>query len=269
MLLSAVRTGALIQARLGSSRLPGKHLLDIDGEPALHRLLSRVGRVVDAEAVVVCTTNLSEDDGLAEAVTRWGFPVFRGHPVDIIDRFYCAVEEFGFDQVIQVDGDDVLVDPSHLSLCAAALADDPAVDVALCEGLPLGMAGKAMRADAIRRVHDRYIPGDNSTGNSRYFTDDHLCRSKIVKAAPDLSLEARVTLDYPEDLAFFRALVPLLRDRGRDEVGDVVAVLRQRPEIVQINAGLDREYWARWQGLVASEDLRYRMSDGTTRRVQS
>ena len=97
--------------RMSSERLPGKALLDICGRPMCYHLFDRVAAssfITDISKIVVCTTHHSSDDVLVEAVTRYGCSIFRGDEDDIIKRFYDANKKFGFDYMIQADGDDPL-----------------------------------------------------------------------------------------------------------------------------------------------------------------
>ncbi|TSC70516.1 MAG: spore coat polysaccharide biosynthesis protein F, CMP-KDO synthetase, partial [Parcubacteria group bacterium Gr01-1014_49] len=84
---------AIIQARMGSTRLPGKILKPILGEPMLARMLERVRRAKKLDAIVVATTDAREDDATAELAKASGVGVFRGSEKDVLDRFYKAAKE--------------------------------------------------------------------------------------------------------------------------------------------------------------------------------
>lgn len=250
------RIGALIPVRLASERLPGKALLPLTGRPVLLHLLDRLfaSRYLAPKDVVVCTTEDASDDPLVPVATSAGATVFRGSRDDIIDRFHRAIERSGFDAVIEVDGDDPFADPLYMDRCMERLLSKPSLDVVLTDGLPFGMGSKALRASAVQRIWRHHTTERNDTGFMYYFTRTGLCTVDRVEASPGhRHADARVTLDYPEDLRFFEAVSEAL---GSDTVfgaEELVALLRRRPELVEINAGLSEQYWARTRERTALE----------------
>ena len=263
-----MRIGALVPVRLASERLPAKALADVVGRPAIHHLLDRLFAVpsLAPDRVVVCTTEDATDDPLVPVVEAAGARVYRGSRDDLVDRLYHATHAFGFDAVIEADGDDPCVDAAYAELALRRLLTADAPDVVTVDGLPLGLATKAIRASAIERVWERHVPGRNDTGFMYYFTRAGLCSHASVEPLSDAHRHptARLTLDYPEDLAFFRALFGELHQDGAPfGVAEIVALLRRRPDLLTINAGLDERYWARTRALVAEARLAYRVGDRT------
>lgn len=265
------KVGALLRIRLSSSRLPGKALAPIGGRPAVTHLIDRIAasRYIESRRDIVVTTSTDpSDDALVPVVEAAGASVFRGSLDDVVARTFGALEAYGFDAVTQVDGDDVFADPRYMEHALATLLGDPALDVVLCRGLPIGMSTKAIRASAIRRVHDRYVPGLNGTGAFLYFTETGLCR--VAELAPLSPLHVhdrvRVTLDYPDDLRFFEALVAEIGDWpfGSEEI---VAAVRRRPELVELNAYLTDAYWERSDEFIAAERLAWRDDAGGTSEI--
>ena len=261
-----MRIGALLRVRLSSSRLPGKALAPLGGRPAVHHLIDRIAasRYIESRRDIVVTTSTDpSDDALVSVVEAAGASVFRGSLDDVIARTFGALEQYGFDAVTQVDGDGVFADPRYMEHSMATLLADPELDVVLCRGLPIGMATKAIRASAIRRVHERYVPGPNGTGAFLYFTETGLCTvAELAPLSPHHVHEtARVTLDYADDLRFFEALVAEIGDRpfGCEEV---VAAVRNRPELVEINAHLTGVHWDRSDEHIAAERLTWRDDSG-------
>ena len=245
-----MKLGVLIPVRVASERLPGKALLSLGGRPVIKRLLDRLfgSRHLKPDSIVVCTTAEESDDALVDVVKSAGARVFRGSRDDIIERFYGAIQKFGFDAVAEVDGDDPLADVGYMDLCLDRLIADSTLDVVVTDGLPFGMGSKALRSAAVELIWRHHRTTRNDTGFMYYFTRSSLCRvGKVYPLSPaDEHASARVTLDYPEDLEFLEAvwkeLSPVNSSFG---VKELVALLRARPELVAINAGRTREYWAR------------------------
>ncbi|HXA54473.1 MAG TPA: hypothetical protein VNV37_06315 [Solirubrobacteraceae bacterium] len=270
----APRVGALLRMRLRSERLPNKALAPIAGRPMFAHILDRTfaaRSVRERGDVVVCITDDPSDDPLAPLIEATGARVHRGSEHDLIARLRGAVRERQFDVVIQVDGDDVCVDPLYMDLCVLALLLDETLDVAVCEGQPLGIGCKALRTDAIERVAAHYVPSPNGTGAMLYFTHTGLCKVATVgPIGPEHVHErARLTLDYPRDLELFRALFAELYRPGEVfGVGEIVSLLRRRPELVAINGGLAEEYRTRSGELIEREALRYRDARGRLRALE-
>lgn len=261
--------GALVPVRLASERLPGKALLPIAGRPMLAHLLDRLftSRYLAPDRVVVCTTEDPADDALLPVVEAAGVRIFRGSRDDIIDRFYQAVRTFGFDVVIQADGDDPCTDPFYIDLCMERLLADESLGIVLTEGLPLGLGSKAIRASAIRTVWEHHLSRRNDTGFIYYFTRTGLCRAETVGPVSSEHRHelARLTLDYPEDLEFFLALFgELYREGEVFGLDAIVSLLRRRPDLLAINEGLDEQYWRRTREL---SRLEYQV-EGKTYRVE-
>jgi spore coat polysaccharide biosynthesis protein SpsF len=262
-----MKIGALIPIRLASERLPGKALMSIAGRPAVLHLLERLfaSRYLTPERVVVCTTEEASDDRLVPVVEASGARVFRGSRDDIIDRFHRATEQYGFDAVLQVDGDDPFTDTLYMDFCMDHLLAHEELDLVRSEGLPLGLNSKAIRARAIRRVREHRISEKNDHGFILLFTETGLCSTAALTPVTPAHQHptARVTLDYPEDLAFFNALhAAAARLHPRFTVAEIVAALRADPALIGINTHLNTAYQQRTEALL---DLKYRREGRTYR----
>src|SRR5215208_6289559 len=114
---------AIVQARMGSSRLPGKVLLDIAGKPTLERVLDRVIRAKSVDRSMVATTRDSTDDAIAMFCRLRNIPCFRGSDTDVLDRFYWAASRIGATEVVRVTADCPLVDPEVIDLVVMQVRD--------------------------------------------------------------------------------------------------------------------------------------------------
>ncbi|MDA1129420.1 MAG: NTP transferase domain-containing protein, partial [Chloroflexi bacterium] len=111
---------AIIQARMGSTRLPGKTLAEIGGRPLLELLVQRVKRSTRVDQVIIATTTETRDDVLAEWAEKQGLPCFRGSEDDVLDRVYQAAKKFAVDNIARVTPDCPLLDPEVLDRVIAA-----------------------------------------------------------------------------------------------------------------------------------------------------
>lgn len=116
------RTVAVVQARMGSTRLPGKLLLTLGDRSILQWVLDRVRRAQRLHAVVLATSTAAADDCLVEHCRRWDVPCFRGSEADVLGRFAATAECFDAGLIVRVNADNPLVDPQHIdALVEAAL----------------------------------------------------------------------------------------------------------------------------------------------------
>jgi spore coat polysaccharide biosynthesis protein SpsF (cytidylyltransferase family) len=239
-------TASFITARLGSSRLPRKMLADLCGAPVLEHVVTNLRRAQRPDLLALVTTREPEDDELAAVARDLGVEVFRGDTEDILVRWRDAARTFGADFIVNADGDDVLLDAEHIDRLIEH-HERTGEDYISVVGLPFGAAPTGISVASLERVCDLKHES-HTAGQGRFFEDPRVARRGEVQAPDHLHHEeVRMTLDYPEDLEFFAAVVGELGMAPR--LADVVALLRERPDIVAINAGRQEEYWRRFREL--------------------
>ena len=107
----AIRTVLITQARMGSTRLPGKVLMEVNNTPLLKIHLDRLSKAKNVDKIIVATTIKGEDDIIEKIVSEWGYEVFRGSENDVLDRFYNAVKDINPEWIVRVTSDCPLIDP--------------------------------------------------------------------------------------------------------------------------------------------------------------
>jgi len=101
----------IVQARMGSTRLPGKVMLDLYGKTVLERVIERIKKVKNIDTIVIATTTKKYDDVIAEKALNCGVEVFRGSEDDVLSRYYFAAKKYGADVVVRITSDCPLIDP--------------------------------------------------------------------------------------------------------------------------------------------------------------
>lgn len=237
-----MRINAVIQARTGSTRLPGKVLADLGGHPVLEWVVRAARAATRIDEVIVATSTLAGDDAVAELADSLGVPVVRGSEDDVLARFIAALDAHPADAVVRLTADCPLLDPTLIDAVAGAWAAAPShdyVSTVLVRSLPRGLDVELVTAQALRAV-DRMATGhDRVHVTSGVYADPTAYRLLglcVTPAADDL----RVTLDTPEDLVLLRALVAELPD-APPAWREVVAALRARPDLVAINAAVQQK----------------------------
>ena len=120
-----MKTVAIIQARMGSTRLPGKVLAPIAGNPMLWHVVERTRRAKALDQVMVATSENSKDDAVAEFCTESAIDCFRGSEEDVLDRYYQAARQFTDSTIVRITADCPLVDPGVADKVVGAYQDGP------------------------------------------------------------------------------------------------------------------------------------------------
>ena len=108
---------AIIQARMGSTRLPGKIMMSVRDKPLLHYVINQVLHSKKIDKLIIATTNLPQDDEIVKFVDLYGIEVFRGSEDDVLDRYFHCAKEFKLDAIVRITSDCPLVDPEIIDRC--------------------------------------------------------------------------------------------------------------------------------------------------------
>jgi len=233
---------ASIEARMGSSRLPGKVLADIGGVPALTRLIRRLRQCRALDEIVLATTTSPKDDELVHWAQSNNVPVFRGSEEDVLARVVGAHQMMGSDIVVEVTGDCPLLDPTVIDLgIETYFANDcDVVTNARVPSYPQGADVQVFQLQALSQIADSVWDPAVREHVSLYFYENterykiiHLIAPQIWKAE-----NLRLQLDYPEDLEFIRAVYSRLEPQYGDSfaIHDILNLLKHEPALREINA---------------------------------
>jgi spore coat polysaccharide biosynthesis protein SpsF len=234
---------AIIQARMGSTRLPGKVLADIGGQPLIQRLIERVRATPGIDRVVVATTTESADDLLADWCVAHEVLVYRGSVDDVLDRFWQCAQLHPAEFIIRVTADDPLKDPEVIAQALALCASSPEVDYAsntLTPTYPEGLDIEVVRFRTLERAaREAKLPSEREHVMPYIWKhpDRFVLRSFSMK--PDLS-HWRWTVDKPADLELVRQIFAHFDDQPLVGHQAVIAWLNENPELLAINAGTIR-----------------------------
>lgn len=227
---------AVVQARMTSTRLPGKVLADVEGEPLLSLLLARLERATTLERVLVATSDDPSDDPIADFCAGRGVAVYRGSLTDVLGRFVGATESHA-GIVVRITADCPLIDPAIVDDVVAALQASPASAYSSNiepRTFPDGLDAEATRTGVLREI-DRESDAPELREHVTLAIRNHADRWPRVAVThqPDLGL-LRWTVDTAADLEFVRALVGRLGSRRYDAgLDEVLAAIRQRPSLAE------------------------------------
>jgi len=237
-----MRMAAFITVRMKSTRLPKKALLEIEGRTTIEHLIGRVKAAKLPDVVVLCTSTHPDDEVLVEIAKRNGIKAFRGNPEDKLDRYLQAARKHRVDFIVNVDGDDILCDPDLIDKTIEHFKRTQA-DCIVWRGFPVGAVPTGIKVEALEKVCQLKEEKDTEVWGG-YFTDTGLFKVEYLEAGKDLKHpEFRMTLDYPEDLEFFRAVFKKLYVPGKIiPLRKVVHFLERNPDIVRINERVQKMY---------------------------
>jgi spore coat polysaccharide biosynthesis protein SpsF len=237
--MPTVLVTAVIQARLSSTRLPGKVLRPLGGRSVLGWVVRAASVAPGVDRVVVATSVDRSDDPIATEALQLGVPIVRGSLDDVLDRFGEVVRRYPCDAVVRLTADCPLIDPALVAQVVALWRADPTLDYVsntLIRTLPRGLDVALIRR-AVLDEQVAYARGvDRVHVTSGLYTDPDRYRCAGVVVRPDAA-DLRVTLDTAEDAALLDGLVAELGDRP-PAWREVVSVLRARPDLVARNAAV-------------------------------
>ncbi len=234
----------IIQARLGSTRLPGKVLADIAGKPMLTRILERVASARVLNQIVVATTDLEEDTPLCEFVrntTSW--PVFQGSAMDVLDRFYKCARLHGGDVIVRITADDPLKDAGIIDRAVNLLLESSELDYCsntLEPTYPEGLDIEVFRFTALEQAHSNAtLPSEREHVTPFIYKNPAMFRTHNFRYAENLS-DWRWTVDHQIDLDFMNLVFAHFSEEPLVSFEDVIRWLRANPEVSKMNSSIIR-----------------------------
>lgn len=271
-----MRVVAIVQARIGSSRLPGKVLFDIGGRPMIARVVARTRRAKVVDDVYVATTTGPADDRLAEYCGAKRIPSTRGSEFDVLDRYLEAARASKAEIVVRITGDCPLIDPGLiddvvnvlLGTNEARKGTTPAAQPVFFDfaanrlpppwkrTYPIGLDTEACAIEALERAWKEAAEPHQREHVMPYFyegvtlsaADPPLStgfsprgfRIALLNHEPDLGAY-RWTVDTAEDLEFVRLVYSHFDNRDEFSWRDVVDLISRQPELMQINADVQHK----------------------------
>ncbi len=245
---------AIVQARMGSTRLPGKVLRPIAGQPLLWHVVHRLRKSKLIEDVVVATTTNPLDDAIVEYGRKQNVTVIRGPETDVLARFALAAEATDADLIVRVSSDAPFIDPGFIDHLVSSLIAQRGDYVLMAEGAPTAHEGVdpfSRRAldKLMMDAHDDPVAREHVTGYFKLHPD--FVTVVRAPAYPPLARKGgRLTIDTPDDLAFVEAVhVRLAAKAGEASLSDLLLLLEREPSLRNINAHVKQKEIAMPGGL--------------------
>jgi len=238
-----VRVVAIIQARMGSSRLPGKVLAEIDGQPLLGILISRVKSSKFLDQIVIATTTEKADDILCDWLINEGVEYFRGSERDVLDRFWQCAKLYRADIIVRITADDPLKDSEIIDKALGMLKRSESVDYVsntLKPTYPEGLDVEVFRFSALKKANAEATLASEREHVTPYIWKNRAkFKSLNFEMTPNLS-DWRWTVDKSEDLEFVRSLLRLVGNDMSTGYQDLIETVNKNPLLRDINSSTVR-----------------------------
>jgi spore coat polysaccharide biosynthesis protein SpsF len=237
-----VKSAIFITVRMKSIRLPGKALLEIKGKSVMEHLIDRLKLAKSPDLIVLCTSTHHDDAVLADVAHKNSIECFRGSEDDKLDRYLKAALKYNLDFIVVTHGDNIFYESEIIDEIIKLYSKTKA-DYITCEELPLGTAPQGIKFGALQKVCQIKAETDTEVWGG-YFTDTGLFKVEYLEVPAELRHpEMRMTLDYPEDYDFFKAIFDRLYSPGEVfSLRDIISLLISNPHLMEINRKAQAAY---------------------------
>ena len=240
------KTAGIIQARMGSSRLPGKVLKEIAGKPMLQHMVERTRKVQQIDQVIIATTEAPLDDPIEAFCEEFGCSIYRGSVHDVLDRYYQTAQKFQVENIVRLTADCPLLDPLVVAKTISAFLDRK-VDFAanrlpppFKRTYPIGLDTEVCSFKALEQA---WREAKEKFEREHVMPYLYRVEGRFKTLVIDYEIDYgswRLTVDTPEDLDLIRKIFDHFGDRPFNWL-NVIHYLENHPEIAQINANIQHK----------------------------
>jgi len=230
--------GCIIQARMGSSRLPGKVLKDIEnGKTVLSYTLEQLRHCKKIDKIIIATTNLKEDDDIVNFARKSGVEYFRGDSENVLDRYYNCAKAFNFSVIVRITADCPLIDPQIVDLVIAKFKENSYDYVTNCfeRTYPYGTEVEVFTIFALEESwKDAKLPSEKE--HVTPYIKKHQEKFKIfnIKYKEDFS-KYRWVLDRENDLDLVKKIIVKIKERPI-LMNHIISLFMKEPDLMKINS---------------------------------
>lgn len=231
---------AIIQARMASTRLPGKVMKEISGKPMLWHIFNRLRYAKLVDQIVISTSDEMTDVPIVSFAEENQIPYYAGSELDLLDRWYQTAKQFEADAMVRITADCPLVDPDCADQVVKYYLENPPLDFVsnsrprstYPHGLDVELYNFKALENAWTEIQDPFL---REWGSANFFEHPEKYRTANLVNSENLS-HMRWTVDYQDDLDFVRELYRRLYDESSVFLmKDIVDILKKNPELMEIN----------------------------------
>ncbi|NCB37730.1 MAG: acylneuraminate cytidylyltransferase [Erysipelotrichia bacterium] len=238
-----VANQVIVQARMGSTRLPGKIMLPLLEKPVLEHVIARSSAALKVARVVVATTDLPEDDGVENWCRSYSVPCVRGSSEDVLARYVNVLREFPCKNIVRITADCPLTDPGIIDamLCIHETMHNDYTSNVIPPTFPVGFDAEVIGSEVLRQVDQKAVLASHREHVTLYIREN-LEEFKTANLSLGESFEHfRLTLDHDEDYQVLQKIFSYFRDSdGLFSLYQILGFIMKHPEIASINSAIDR-----------------------------
>lgn len=240
-----MRIEAFVQARMGSTRLPGKVLKKVLEKPLLDFLVERLLQSKEIDDVVILTSHLPTDDVIVAFCQERGIACFRGSEEDVLDRYYQAALQRKPDGIVRVTADCPLLDPEIVDQVIQVFRENDQIDYVsntLERTFPRGLDVEVFSFRALQQAAQRANRSEEREHVTLYlYRHPEIFQLRNVAHTPSLGFH-RWTVDTPEDFALIQLILEhLYSSNPQFRLDDVIQLLAQHPRWIELNAHIEQK----------------------------
>ncbi|MBM7557453.1 cytidylyltransferase domain-containing protein [Halanaerobacter jeridensis] len=236
----------IIQARMGSTRLPGKVLKEIKGKPMIQYTLENLVHSKYIDQIVLATSVLDQDDAIEEFATEFGINLFRGSEEDVLSRYYHAAKEYDADIIVRVTGDCPLIDYQITDKVIETFLDNPKADFVannLKRTFPRGVDTTVFKFSALEEAYknadkqperEHVVPYIQTTHRDKFNIMSYEAEGEFRR--PDI----RITVDEKDDFKLIKEIITRIEDEPIN-LEQVIDLLNQNPKLLKINEHVEQK----------------------------
>jgi len=239
---------AIIQARYGSTRLPGKILMNIKDKPLLYYVINQVQSSKKIDKLVVATTEKTLDDQVAKLVDSYDVEVFRGSEIDVLDRYYQCAKNYDADVIVRITSDCPLIDPNLIDTCITKfqnnycdyLSNTNKLEdnswVYHLNGFPLGFAVEVLTFDALERAWKISKKPSEREHVTQYIPNNpQLFKIDVIENSDDFS-DIHLAVDHKVDFDLVKIVIEHFPENEIFNLEKIISFFEENPHLKQINS---------------------------------
>lgn len=232
----------IVQAHMGSTRLPRKIMKPILGEPALYRMIERLRFGKKHTNIVIATSTLPADDVIIEACEKWGVNTFRGSDSDVLSRYYGAAQKYPADAYMRICSDSTMIDPAYNDRIIDTFFqndyDFVAGGTSPHQSWPYGIGGDIFTPELLEEAYKNASTPYEHEHVQPYMTE-HAKNLFHMPPEKENYRWLKLTLDYPGDYDMFcKVFEALYTPEKCFTLQDIVAFLKEHPDIAALNGSV-------------------------------
>ena len=244
-----IKASIIIQARMSSTRFPGKVLRMVSGKPLIGHMIERLKHCKNVDQIIIATSEEKSNDSLCNYLSEIGMKSFRGDEEDVLSRYYFAAQTLNSKYIVRLTGDCPLIDPIQVDRFIKEISQEKADYVHSGPSFAEGLDTEVFTFKALREAHFGAIKSSEREHCTQYFHNNNENYNIITIDNNVDDSKYRITVDEKEDFVVVKSIFESLYSEEKPLFGisEIKKYLNENPDIFAINSSIIRN-----EGLIKS-----------------